>query len=74
MIMNKYSIRSIFISLFLIISCFFNIGNSSFVINEESKKEFGVKIGLKSINRMLERPFETDIIKIRYVEGGEMDE
>ena len=41
---------------------------------EESKKEFGVKIGLKSINRMLERPFETDIIKIRYVEGGEMDE
>ena len=41
---------------------------------EESKKEFGVKIGLKSINRMLKRPFETDIIKIRYVEGGEMDE
>ena len=41
---------------------------------EESKKEFGIKIGLKSINRMLERPFETDIIKIRYVEGGEMDE
>ena len=37
--MNRNSIRSIFISLFLLISCFMNVGNSSFVINEESKKD-----------------------------------
>ena len=37
--MNRNSIRSIFISLFLLISCFINVGSSSFVINEESKKD-----------------------------------
>ena len=41
--MNRNSIRSIFISLFLLISCFMNVGNSSFVINEESKKD-GISI------------------------------
>ena len=41
--MNRNSIRSIFISLFLLISCFINVGSSSFVINEESKKD-GISI------------------------------
>lgn len=80
--MNKYSIRSIFISLFLIISCFFNIGNSSFVINEESKKDgISIKDGSKavchiggtkytSIGKAIESAISGDII---YVYPGNKD-
>ena len=50
------------------------IYNTKKELVKESEKDFGIKISMNKINRMLERSFNTDTIKIRYVEGGEMDE
>lgn len=50
------------------------IYNTKKELRINSEKDFGVKLGIKLINRMLERPLDTDIIKIAYVEGGEIDE
>ena len=50
------------------------IYNTKKELAKESEKDFGIKISMNKINRMLERSFNTDTIKIRYVEGGEMDE
>ena len=50
------------------------IYNTKKELVKDSEKDFGIKISMNKINRMLERPFDTDTIKIRYMEGGEMDE
>ena len=37
--MSKSGIRSFFITLFLVFSCFFNVGSSSFIVEGEAKQE-----------------------------------
>lgn len=50
------------------------IYNTKKELKLNSEKDFGVKLGIKLINRMLERPLDTDMIKISYVKGGEFNE
>ena len=48
--MNNIKIKSIFISIFLIISCFFNIGNSSFLVSSDAKKDnININEGTKAV-------------------------